>query len=65
MNTLYTIHCPKCEVLKTKLTQKGIEFVENTNVDEMKAKGIETVPYLDTPEGLLNFSQAVKWINEQ
>ena len=32
---LYTTHCPKCEILAKKLTEKGVGFEVVTDVDEM------------------------------
>lgn len=63
MVTLYTTGCPKCTVLKQKLIDKGVHFIENTNTDEMIALGIQTVPVLHVDGKQLNFSEAVKWVN--
>lgn len=62
---LYSTGCPKCEVLKTKLEAKNIEFSTNDNVDEMLSIGINQVPVLKVNEELLEFSKANDWINEQ
>jgi hypothetical protein len=60
---LYTTHCPKCEVLKAKLTQKGVKFSEVDNVDEMIALGFEAAPVLGVHGEFLQFADAVKWVN--
>lgn len=62
---LYSTGCPKCEVLKRKLGDKGISYIENNNVDEMLAMGIETVPVLKVDGELLSYTQAIKWINNK
>lgn len=62
---LYTSHCPKCKVLETKLKQKKVEYVEVDDVDVMLAKGIKSAPYLEVDGALMNFNDAVKWVNEQ
>lgn len=62
---LYSTHCPKCKVLETKLKQKNVEYVEVDDVDTMLAKGIKSAPYLEVDETLMNFNDAVKWVNEQ
>ena len=62
---LYSTHCPKCSVLAAKLKQKGISYIENTNVDEMKSLGLQSAPALMVDGKLMNFSNAVKWVNEQ
>lgn len=62
---LYSTGCPKCEVLKTKLEAKNIEFSTNDNVDEMLSMGINQVPVLKVNDEFLEFSKANDWINEQ
>lgn len=62
---LYSTHCPKCRVLETKLKQKKVKYVEIDDVNTMLAKGIKSAPYLEVDETLMNFNDAVKWVNEQ
>lgn len=61
---LYSTGCPKCKVLKSKLEDKGIEFVENDSVEEMTELGITQVPVLSVCGALLDFKKAVTWVNE-
>lgn len=61
---MYTTHCPRCEVLKTKLLNKKITFEEETSVVKMKELGIDNVPVLSINGNLKNFTEAIKWINE-
>lgn len=63
MVTLYTTGCPKCKVLKQKLIEKGVHFIENTNTDEMVALGLQTVPALKVDDKILSFGAAVLWVN--
>lgn len=63
MITLYTTGCPKCRILRQKLEHAGIEFVINTDVEEMQAMGFTTVPMLKVGDEVLNFGEAVKWVN--
>jgi len=66
MITLYSTGCPKCNVLKTKLKAKGLEFNEVNNVEEMQSLGISQVPMLRVDNGdLMTFVQANSWINHQ
>ncbi len=66
MITLYSTECPKCKVLEMKLEKKNIEHTINTNVQEMLAAGIRTAPTLRLNDGtLLQFNDAVKWVNAQ
>ena len=66
MITLYSPGCHKCNVLKTKLKAKGLEFNEVNNVEEMQSLGISQVPMLRVDDGdLMTFVQANSWINHQ
>lgn len=60
---LYTTHCPACKVLESKLRNKNISFIEETNIDIMRQKGFMSVPYLEIDGKTLNFKAAVDWIN--
>lgn len=62
---LYSTGCPKCEVLKKKLAEKGVQYTENSSVDEMLKLGIEAVPVLKVNDRLLDFKEAVDWVNKQ
>ena len=65
MIILYTTHCPKCKVLTMKLDKKGINYTEVEDVNTMLAKGIKTAPYLEVDGELMDFTQAVAWVNAQ
>jgi glutaredoxin-related protein len=65
MITLYSTHCPRCRVLETKLTQKNIEFNVVTDINKMESLGIQSVPILEVDDKLLNFTDAVAWVNKQ
>lgn len=65
MITLYSTGCPKCKVLKKKLDEKGIKYTVNLSVEEMTALGITQVPVLCVNGKLLQFKQAVDWVNMQ
>lgn len=62
---LYSTGCPKCNILKKKLTEKNISYTENQNVEEMIALNINEVPVLSVDGELMNFGNAVKWANSQ
>lgn len=62
--TLYTNHCPRCVVLENKLNEKGIAFESETDEDVMIAKGFMSAPMLDVDGKVMNFAEAVKWVNE-
>lgn len=61
---LYTTHCPKCQVLVAKLSSAGLDYEEFSDVDEMSKKGIMSVPMLEVDGNMLDFKQAVDWINK-
>ena len=66
MITLYSTNCPKCKVLESKLQKKNIEYTTCTDMDEMLSHGIKSAPVLEMTDGqLLNFGDAVRWVNEQ
>jgi glutaredoxin-related protein len=65
MVKLYTTHCPKCNVLTTKLNQKEIKYKEITDIEIMKSKGYVQVPVLEVDNKAMNFSEANAWINQQ
>ena len=62
---LWSTHCPRCKVLELKLKQKGINYEENNNVEEMTAKGFQEAPKLEVDGTIMGFKEAVEWIGEQ
>ena len=60
---LYTTHCPKCKVIETKMKSKNIHFDEVTDVNEMRKKGIESLPVLEVDGKMLGFLEANSYIN--
>ena len=62
---LYSTHCPKCNVLESKLKQKGIQFDEINDVDIMVKKGFMAAPVLEVDGKAMPFTQAVSWVNNQ
>ena len=61
--TLYSTGCPRCNVLKQKLDSKNIEYTVVNDVDIMTEKGISAVPVLEVDGQLLQFKEAVDWVN--
>lgn len=64
---IYTTNtCPKCQILKKKLKEKNISFLEETDVNKMLELDILAVPQMKVDNGkLMNFEQAVQWVNKQ
>lgn len=61
---LYSTGCPKCQILKNKLSDKQIPYIENNNIDEMLQLNISQVPVLSVNGTLYSFRQAVELINK-
>ena len=56
--------CPKCKVLKKKLDEANIKYGIFDDVEEMIKMGFENVPMMKVGDELvLDFSEAIKWIN--
>jgi len=62
---LYSTDCPKCKILKKKMSEKGIQFVENASVDEMLELGLTTVPVLRVGDEFLDFKAALEWVKDK
>lgn len=62
---LYSTDCPKCSVLAKKLDAANIKYETNKSVDDMLALGIMSAPVLSVDGKLLQFKEAVEWVNEQ
>ena len=62
--TLYSNGCPKCNVLKAKLSAKNIAFTESDNLQLLAEKGFQSLPVLKIDEDkYLNFFDANNWVN--
>ena len=62
MVIMYTTHCPQCKVLEKMLNDKKIEYTQITDINIMKSKGIQSVPYLEVEGALKNFKESMEWI---
>lgn len=66
---LYTINCPKCKVLELKLKQKNLSYSTVDNAEEVvkigKLHNINSAPFIYVNDTFLDFSQAIKFINER
>lgn len=65
MPTLFSTGCPKCIILKKKLSQKGIKYTEVNDTQQMLDMGLKSVPWLEVDGQMMDFNQANQWINEQ
>ena len=48
-----------------KLDKANIEYEVCDNVELMRSLGFQAAPVLETPEGVFNFSEAIKWVNSK
>lgn len=62
---LYSTGCPKCGILKQKLESSHVKFETNSDKDYMIKKGFVSVPMLEVDGNVMNFSEAVKWVNNR
>lgn len=66
---LYTLNCPKCKVLELKLKKGGIGYSTVENADEIieigKKHNISSAPFLRVNDTFLDFSQAIKYVNDR
>lgn len=60
---LYSTNCPKCNVLKQKLTKKNIMFEEVNDIELIISKGFSAVPMLEIDGKSLNFVDANSLVN--
>lgn len=58
-------NCPKCKILKNALKDKYIEYIECSDLEEIKKKNIIYIPVLEIDGQLLDFPKAFNWIKEQ
>lgn len=61
----HSTKCPKCKVLELKMKKKNIDYEENNDVSLMISKGIMSAPCLEIDGEILDFTNAVKWVNNQ
>lgn len=61
---LYSTGCPKCIALEQKLKSKQIFVQKISDVDQIKAAGISSVPVLEVDGKRLEFSEALRWVKE-
>lgn len=60
---LYSTGCPRCNVLETKLKNKGVDFEEINDTKLMIDKGFDSVPILEVDGNYMDFGKANEFIN--
>lgn len=59
----HSSHCPRCLILEKKLKEKGIQYEENNDIQVMLDKGLEMAPALEVDGKMMDFKEAVNWVN--
>lgn len=62
---LYSTGCPKCKILERKLEDKQLKYEVVSDIDTMGHLGIQSVPMLRVDGNLMDFGEAVRWVNQQ
>jgi len=65
MIVLYTIGCPKCNILEEKLDAKNIQYKKCEDKDIMISKNMDKLPVLEIDGMCMDYISANDWINEQ
>lgn len=63
--TLYTIHCPACNVLRKKLDAAGIKYTLVDDINVLNNLGYKVFPILNVDGEDLNLSKANQWLKER
>lgn len=68
MVALYTTNCPRCHVLEAKLNEKKIgysKFEGEEAIGYIQERGFMSAPLLVVDGEAMDFSKAIKWVNER
>jgi len=63
--TLFSTGCPKCNVLKQKLDEKGVQYEVSSDTDKMMELGFMAAPVLQVGEEYMDFSKAIQWLRAE
>lgn len=62
MVKFYTIGCPMCNVLESKLKSAGIEYEKIESEDAIRDLGFTTAPLLEVNGQVMDFSKAIAYL---
>lgn len=65
MIIMYSTHCPKCLILEKKLNEAGVDYKICDDIDIMTNKGFDLLPMLEVDDNIMNYTEAVKWVNKR
>lgn len=60
--TLFSTGCPKCNVLKQKLDESGVQYEVCSDTDKMMELGFLAAPVLQVGEEYMDFLKAIQWL---
>ena len=61
---LFSNNCPRCKILKQKLEEKNIDYIETDDFTEIIEKNFQTAPILKVNDEYYQFGEAVKIIGD-
>lgn len=62
---LYSTGCPRCKIIEAKLGYKNIDYEIVSDMDIIDKLELQTIPSMLVDGEILDFSSAIKWVNEQ
>lgn len=62
--TLYTTHCPQCNVLQKKLDAAGVEYEVSEDIQKMLELGYMSAPLLMINDEPYTFKEACIWVDD-
>lgn len=62
--TLYTTHDPRCETLKQKLDEAGVDYQVSEDTSTIAAHGFSEAPMLEVDGEFYDFPRAIYLLNE-
>lgn len=62
---VYSIGCPKCNILEEKMVESGIDFDLISDEEEVKRTGFQFFPVLEVDSKLFDFYEAINWLKGQ
>ncbi len=65
MTVLYSTGCPQCNVLKEKLKDANIDYIEVTDTETILAAGITRIPVLEVDGIKMELGAANEWIKSR
>lgn len=60
----YTIGCPACNVLESKLKSKGIEYEKIESEDAIRDLGFDSAPLLEVDGRIMDFAESIKYLSK-